>query len=179
MTSSQPDTLSFAVCTEPPPVTTVGPFAVSSLIEVLPVVRMEHSPPVVTSHSAASSVSAISSPVSARSEKPPAAAARLLSVSEAEVCTSVLPILVSPVAVTCEVSPSGLETTMLSAETPSSVTLPPLMMISPSTDTLDRVTSPVSTPSVMYRLPSTVASDRVQGAEMVTFWRSSLRSPAV
>ena len=80
--------------------------------------------------------------------------------------------LVLPVAVTCGVSPIGLETTILSADTPSSVTLPPLTMISPSTVTFSSVTLPASTPSVMYRLPSTVASDSVQGAEMVTFWRS-------
>ena len=103
--SSQPEALRIALCIEPPPVTAVAPFAVSSLIEVLPVVRMEHAPSVVTSQTAASSVSERSSPVRARSENPPAVAARLLSVSDAEVWTSVVPMLVSPVAVTCGVRP--------------------------------------------------------------------------
>ena len=174
MVSSQPLALSTAFWTEPPPVTVVLPFAVSVLMEVLPVVRMVPVCSLATSQTAASSVRLTLLPFILRSEKPPAVAARLLSVSVAEVFTSVVPMLVLPVAMTCGVSPVGLETTISSAETPSSVTLPPLTMISPATVTSSSVTLPARTPSVMYRLPLISASASVHGTEIVTFLVSLL-----
>ena len=89
------------------------------------------------------------SPVTVTSEKPPAFAERPLSESKAEDCTSAVPILVEPVAITVGLMPIGLETIRFIAVTPSSVTLPPPTMISPLTVTLFRLTLPESTPSVM------------------------------
>ena len=104
---------------------------------------------VMTSQTAASSDRFVPSPVTEISEKPPALAERPLSASEAEVCTSAVPILVEPVAMTVGLLPIGLATTRLIAFTPSSVTLPPPTMISPLTVTLLRLTLPESTSSVM------------------------------
>ena len=173
MVSSQPLELSTAFWTEPPPVTVVLPFAVSVLMEVLPVVRMVPVCSLATSQTSCIQRQADAAAVHFKIEKPPAVAARLLSVSVAEVFTSVVPILVLPVAMTCGVSPVGLETTISSAETPSSVTLPPLTMISPATVTSSSVTLPARTPSVMYRLPLISASASVHGTEIVTFWYRS------
>ena len=96
------------------------------------------------SQTEASSERLAPSPVTVTSEKPPAFAERPLSESEAEDCTSAVPILVEPVAITVGLMPIGFI-----AVTPSSVTLPPPTMISPLTVTLFRLTLPESTPSVM------------------------------
>ena len=149
MTSSQPLAFSFAVCTEPLPVTVVFASAVSSLMSVLPVVTMVEAALVSRSQTEASSERLAPSPVTVTSEKPPAFAERPLSESEAEDCTSAVPILVEPVAITVGLMPIGLETMRFIAVTPSSVTLPPPTMISPLTVTLFRLTLPESTPSVM------------------------------
>ena len=119
MTSSQPLAFSFAVCTEPLPVTVVFASAVSSLMSVLPVVTMVEAALVSRSQTEASSERLAPSPVTVTSEKPPAFAERPLSESEAEDCTSAVPILVEPVAITVGLMPIGLETMRFIAVTPS------------------------------------------------------------
>ena len=79
----------------------------------------------------------------------------------------------------CSRRPIAEDTMMWSLVVFVIVTVPPEMMMVPSTVTLLSVTASVPRPSVMNRSPSIVASDSVQLSEMVAFVVSPRRSAPV
>ena len=85
----------------------------------------------------------------------------------------------APVAVVCSRRPIAEDTMMWSLVVFVIVTVPPEIMIMPSTVTLLSATASVPRPSVMNRSPSIVASDSVQLSEMVTLVVSARRSAPV